>query len=81
VPKVIRWPGVIKPGTIYNELFAHMDLLPTFCATAGDPDVVAKCLTGYQAGNKTFKVHLDGYNLIPFFKGEVKESPRGRFIY
>jgi hypothetical protein len=42
---------------------------------------VAKCLTGYQAGNKTFKVHLDGYNLIPFFKGEVKESPRGRFIY
>src|ERR1700741_4290658 len=48
---------------------------------AGDPDVVAKCLKGDQVGNKTFKVHLDGHNLIPFFRGEVKESPRRGFLY
>jgi Sulfatase len=81
VPTVIRWPGVIKPGTIYNDIFAHMDFLPTFLAAAGDPDVVAKCLKGDQVGNQTYKVHLDGYNLIPFFTGEVKQSPRKGFIY
>jgi arylsulfatase len=81
VPTCIRWPGVIKPGMIINEMCAHEDLIPTFCAAAGDPDVVAKCLKGYSVGNKTYKVHLDGYNLIPFFKGEVKESPRKEFIY
>jgi len=81
VPTVIRWPGVIKPGTTYNDMFAHMDFIPTFCAAGGDPDVVAKCLNGYQVGNKTFKVHLGGYNLMPFFKGEVKESPRKGFLY
>ena len=81
VPTLIRWPGVIKPGTIYNEMFAHEDFLPTFAAAAGDPDVVAKTLTGYKLANKTAKVHLDGYNLLPFFKGEAKESPRKEFIY
>jgi arylsulfatase len=58
-----------------------MDFLPTFLAGAGDPDVVAKCLKGDRVGDKVYKVHLDGYNLIPFFKGEVKESPRKGFIY
>lgn len=81
VPTLIRWPGVIKPGTIYNDMFAHEDFIPTFCAAGGDPDVVAKCLKGYQAGSKTFQVHLDGYNLMPFFKGELKESPRRQFLY
>src|SRR5437016_866856 len=81
VPMCIRWPGVIKPGTIYNDMFAHEDLIPTFCAAGGDSDVVAKCQKGYQVGKKTFKVHLDGYNLMPFFKGEVKESPRKEFLY
>ena len=80
-PTVIRWPGVIKPGTVYYDMFAHMDFLPTFCAAAGDPDVVAECLKGDQVGTKTFEVHLDGHNLIPFFKGEVKASPRRGFIY
>jgi arylsulfatase A-like enzyme len=80
-PCLIRWPGVIKPGTIYNDMFAHEDFLPTFCAAAGDSDVVAKCAKGYSVGGKNFKVHLDGYNLIPFFKGEVKESPRKEFLY
>lgn len=81
VPMVIRWPTVIKPRTIYNEPFSHYDLIPTFCAAAGEPDVVAKCKSGYQAGAKTFKVHLDGYNLMPFFRGEVTDSPRRDFLY
>jgi arylsulfatase len=81
VPMCIRWPGVIKPGTVINDICAHEDLIPTFAAAAGEPDLVAKVKKGYQCGNKTFKVHLDGYNLIPFFKGEVKESPRNEFLY
>jgi arylsulfatase len=81
VPTLIRWPGVIKPGTVYNEVFSHYDLIPTFCAAGGDPDVVAKCLRGYQLGGKTFKVHLDGYNMMPFLTGSAKESPRRDFLY
>jgi hypothetical protein len=65
----------------YNEMFAHEDFIPTFCAAGGDPDVVDKCLNRYKVGNKIFHVHLDGYNLMPFFKGEVKESPRKEFLY
>jgi arylsulfatase len=81
VPTLIKWPGVIKPGTVINDVCAHEDFIPTLCAAAGEPDVVKKCLTGYQANGKTFKVHLDGYNLLPFLKGEVNESPRHEFIY
>ena len=81
VPMCIRWPGVIKPGTIVNDICAHEDLIPTFAAAAGEPDLVEKVKKGYQAGGKNFKVHLDGYNLIPFFRGEVKESPRKEFLY
>ena len=81
VPTLIKWPGVIKPGTISNDIFAHEDFIPTFCAAAGQPDIVQKCLTGYTAGGKTFKVHLDGYNMLPFLKGDVKEDPRKDFVY
>jgi arylsulfatase len=81
VPTAIRWPGVIKPGTVSNELFSHQDMLPTLLAAAGEPDIVEKCKKGYKAGDKTFKVHLDGYNLIPVFKGEVEKSPRPGFLY
>jgi arylsulfatase A-like enzyme len=81
VPMVMRWPGVLLPGTVYNDIFAHEDLLPTFAAAGGDPEVVARCKKGCQAGNKSFKVHLDGYNLLPFFTGEVKASPRQEFLY
>jgi arylsulfatase len=81
VPTVVRWPGVIKPGTVINDICAHEDLIPTFAAAAGEPDLVAKVAKGYAAGGKTFKVHLDGYNLLPFLKGEVKESPRKEFLY
>ena len=81
VPTAIRWPGVIKPGTVSNEVFSHQDMLPTLVAAAGEPDIVEKCLKGYTAGKKTFKVHLDGFNLIPHLKGEVKENPRPGFLY
>ncbi len=81
VPCAIRWPGVIKPGTVSNELFSHQDMLPTLVAAAGDADVVEKLKKGYKAGDKTYKVHMDGYNLIPYLKGEVKASPRPGFLY
>jgi arylsulfatase A-like enzyme len=81
VPMCIRWPGVVKPGQVINDICAHEDLLPTFAAIGGEPEIVAKMKKGYQAGNKTFKVHLDGYNLLPFLKGEAKESPRKEFVY
>ncbi len=81
VPCAIRWPGVIKPGTVSNEIFSHTDMLPTLLAVAGEPDIVEKLKKGHKAGNKTFKVHIDGYNLLPFLKGEVKENPRKGFFY
>ena len=81
VPCAIRWPGVIKPGTVVNDLCAHEDFLPTLAAAAGDADVVDRIRKGGKIGDKTFKVHLDGHNLIPFFKGEEKESPREGFMY
>ncbi len=81
VPCAIRWPGVIKPGTEYNEIFSHQDMLPTLLAAAGEPEIVEKVKKGHRAGAKTFKVHLDGVNLLPFFKGEVKEGPRSGFLY
>ena len=81
VPCLIRWPGVIKPGTVANDIFAHEDMLPTLLAAAGVPDVQEKLLKGYQVGGRTYKVHLDGYNLMPYFKGEAKESPRKEFLY
>jgi arylsulfatase len=81
VPTLIRWPGVIKPGTVTNDFFAHEDMLPTLLAAAGDAGVKEDLLKGKKIGNMTYKVHLDGYNLLPYFKGEVKQSPRREFIY
>jgi arylsulfatase A-like enzyme len=81
VPMLIRWPGVIKPGTVFNGIFAHEDLIPTFAAAAGNPNIVADCMKTCKLGTKSFRVHLDGYNLLPFFKGEVKDSPRSEFLY
>jgi arylsulfatase A-like enzyme len=81
VPMLVKWPGVIKPGTIVNEVMAHEDWMPTLLAAAGDPDVKEKLLTGMKVGDKTFKNHLDGYNFMPYFKGEVAEGPRREFFY
>jgi arylsulfatase A-like enzyme len=81
VPCAIRWPGVIKPGTVSNEIHSHQDMLPTLLAAAGEPDINAKLLKGYTAGKKTFKVYIDGFNLLPFLKGEVQKNPRPGFLY
>jgi arylsulfatase len=81
VPCMVRWPGHIKPGTVSNEIVSHMDWLPTFVAIAGDPNVKDKLLKGHKAGSKTFKVHLDGYNLLPYLTGQAKEGPRKEFFY
>jgi arylsulfatase len=80
VPTVIRWPGLIKPGTVINDIAAHEDMLMTLLAAAGDPNVKNDLLKGKKVGDKTFKVHLDGYNLMPALKGEG-EWPRKEFIY
>jgi arylsulfatase len=81
VPCVIRWPGVIEPGTVFNDICAHEDMIPTIMAAVGEPDIVEKLKEGYQAGNKSFKVHLDGYNLLPYLSGETDDSPRKEFLY
>lgn len=81
VPCVIRWPGVIKPGSIINDMCAHEDFLPTFAAAAGEPDISGKLKAGHTLGGAKFKVHLDGNVLLPFLKGDVKTSPREGFLY
>ena len=80
VPCAVRWPGVIKPGTIYNEIVAHEDWIPTLVAAAGDPDIKEKLLKGHTVGDKTFKVHLDGYDVTEYLAG-TGEDPRKEFIY
>jgi arylsulfatase A-like enzyme len=80
VPCAIRWPGVIKPGTVLNDIFAHEDMLPTFLAAAGEPNVKEELLKGKKVGDKTYKVHLDGYNLTDALAGK-SPSPRKEFFY
>jgi arylsulfatase A-like enzyme len=80
VPTAIRWPAVIKPGTILNDIFAHEDMLPTIMAAAGVPDVKEQLLKGMKVGDKTFKVHLDGYNITDALAGKTP-SPRHEFFY
>jgi arylsulfatase len=81
VPAFFRWPGKIKAGSVLNGIMSHQDMLPTLVAAAGDPDINQKLLNGYKAGNKTFRVCIDGVNMLPYLTGEVKESPRTHFFY
>jgi len=81
VPMLVKWPGVIKPNTIINEVMAHEDWMPTLVAAAGAPNITEELLKGAKEGNKTFKSHLDGYNFLPYFKGEVPIGPRREFFY
>ncbi|UEM07430.1 arylsulfatase (plasmid) [Skermanella rosea] len=81
VPTLIRWPGVIEPGTIHNDVFSHEDMLPTLVAAAGNPNIKEELLRGYSAIGRDYKVHLDGYNLLPYLRGEVREAPRKEFLY
>jgi arylsulfatase len=81
VPCLIRWPGVIKPGSVFNDLCAHEDFMPTLAAAAGEPGLVDKLRKGHTMGSRSFKVHLDGHDLLPYLKGEARESPREQFLY
>ena len=81
VPCMIRWPGRIQPGSVSNDIVSALDWMPTLLAAAGDPDIKDKLLKGYQAGNKTWKVHLDGYNQLPYLTGQQPRSARKEFIY
>ncbi len=81
VPTVIRWPGVIKPGTVINDIGAHEDMMPTLLAAVGDPKVKEDLLKGKQVGKANFKVHLDGYNLMPALQGKTDKWPREEFLY
>jgi len=81
VPCFVRWPGKFKAGTVLNGIVSLIDFLPTLLAAAGEPEIKEKLLQGHQAGGKTFKVHLDGFNMLPYFMGEVQESPREYYFY
>lgn len=70
VPALIRWPGVVKEGTVINDIFSHQDWLPTFLAAAGEPAIKDRLLKGHQAGNTKFKVHLDGYDQTDLLSGK-----------
>ena len=80
VPCLVRWPGLIKPGTLINDIVAHEDWVPTLLAAAGDPDVKEKLTKGFQAGGKAFKVHLDGYNQTDLLSGKGSGA-RKEFFY
>ena len=82
VPAMVRWPGKIKAGMVSNDIMSHMDWLPTFLAAAGQPDVKAKLKKGgVKAIGRTYRVHLDGYNFLPYLTGEAKEGPREEIFY
>jgi arylsulfatase len=81
VPAMVRWPGRIEAGAVSNEIMHHMDWLPTFMAAAGDPDIKSELMAGHRAGNKTFNVHLDGYNFLPFLTGQTDDAPRDEIFY
>jgi len=80
-PSMIRWPGHIEAGSVSNQIISGMDWLPTYLAAAGDDKIKEKLLKGYKVGNKTFKIHLDGYNMLPHLTGKEKEGPRHEIFY
>ena len=81
VPALVRWPGKVKPGVVSNQVMSHLDWVPTLMAAVGEDDIVAKLKKGHRAGDKTFKVHLDGYNFLPHLTGAVDRGPRQEFFY
>ena len=81
VPAILRWPGRIKPGQVSNEMVAHHDMLPTMLGVAGDAQVSDKLRTGYKIGDMNYKVHLDGFNLVPYLTGQATKSLRESFFY
>ena len=81
MPALVRWPGHIPAGTNITGICSHLDWLPTLLAAAGEPEIKEKLLTGYQVGSKTFKIHLDGYNMLDYLTGKTDKSPRRELFY
>jgi arylsulfatase len=81
VPAMVRWPGKIPASTVSNAIMSHMDWFPTLLAAAGVPDIAERLKRGHQAGNKRFKVYLDGFNFLPYLTAQTKTSPRESFFY
>jgi arylsulfatase len=81
VPLLVRWPGRVPAGIVSNDIVQHHDRLPTFLAMAGEPDILDKLKRGYEAAGNRFKVHIDGYDLLPFLTRKGTPSPRKGFIY
>ena len=78
---MMRWPGHIQPGSVSNQIVSGMDWMPTFLAAAGQDDIKEKLLNDYKVGDKTFRVHLDGYNMLPHLTGAEAKSPRKEIFY
>jgi arylsulfatase len=81
VPIFVRWPRKIRPGLVLNDVASHQDWLPTLLAAASERGIREKLLKGHKIGGKTYKVHIDGYDLLPYLSGEVKKGPRNFFFY
>jgi arylsulfatase len=81
VPAMVRWPGRIEAGAVSNTIMSHLDWMPTLLAAVGEPEIKEKLKRGYRAGKKKFKVHLDGYNFLPYLTGQSPEGPRVEFFY
>ncbi|MDB4442225.1 arylsulfatase [bacterium] len=81
VPAMVRWPGKIKADTVSNDIMSHMDWLPTLLAAAGDPSIKENLKKGHKVGDMNYKVHLDGYNFLPYLIGKEQKSPREEFFY
>ncbi|RPD41814.1 arylsulfatase [Chitinophaga barathri] len=81
VPMMVRWPGVVKPGTVINDIISTIDWFPTFSAAAGIPDIKQRMANGWSGAGKSFKVKLDGYNFMPYFEGKEKKGPREELFY
>jgi arylsulfatase A-like enzyme len=81
VPAFVRWPSQFKAGTVLNGIFSHQDWMTTLLAAVGEPDIADKVRAGFKVGDRTFKVHLDGFNMLPYLTGKAKESPRQFFFY
>ena len=82
VPSMVRWPGNINPGSVSNEIMHHMDWLPTLLAAAGETDIKAKLKKGgVEAIGRSYKVHLDGYNFLPYLTGKEEKGPRNEVFY
>jgi arylsulfatase len=81
VPMMVKWPGKIKPGQVSNEIISMEDWMPTLLAAVGETDIKGKLLRGHKAGGKTFNVHLDGYNFLPYFTGKEKKGPREEMFF